>query len=241
MKINDNSHRRLTHLAVVALLSLLVGFPALAERPRQRGLRSVRTAPVARQAVTPAAAATPAPAPTPTEVGAITGLVVTDVDPSTILREDGRYAGPKPFLGPFDAHDTLNVYVVAALDQARLGDEPFDQLTVFHLPDGSVYESRITPVDPQGSPGQTVERAELAPNPVRVSLVAPLAPLAANLPSAAGLDAAGDQVFTNVILPVSGTWITKHNLYGTWTAEVSLVRNGEVFATAQTSFELGNF
>ncbi|MDQ7088832.1 MAG: hypothetical protein Q9Q13_13690, partial [Acidobacteriota bacterium] len=168
MKINNDSCQRLIRIALVACVSLAMVLTALADRPRNMGVRSVRTTPATRVAA-PASLPAP-PAPSASEVGAITALVVTDVDPGAIVREAGRYAGPRPFMGPFDAHDTLNVYVVAALDRAQLGDQPFDQVTTFHLPDGSVYESRVTPVDPQGSPGQTIERPELAPHPVRVAL-----------------------------------------------------------------------
>ncbi|MDQ7087834.1 MAG: hypothetical protein Q9Q13_08255 [Acidobacteriota bacterium] len=45
--------------------------------------------------------------------------------------------------------------------------------------------------------------------------------------------------FTSVMLPVSGTWITRHNLYGDWTVEVRLVRDGKEIGRTRRVFYIG--
>ncbi len=165
---------------------------------------------------------------------AIFKLVVTDADPAQL--------GQAPVIAQtakrYHAHDTLNLHIVAALRPEMLGEGAFEQVTTFVLPDGSVYESRITPMDLEAEEGATIKRADLAPHPVPVARLKPLgvtdAPSVGRLKSrpVSGLS------FSQVMLPVSGTWITQHNLYGTWTVEVKLIRGDDVLGTATTTFDL---
>ncbi|MBP7146085.1 MAG: hypothetical protein KBD01_00960 [Acidobacteria bacterium] len=187
-------------------------------------------------ALTPALAKKKAPQTSPK----IHAVVVTSVDPDEVLQASAKQYKKGPFpLGPFRAHDTVNLYVVSVYDRRGVSG-PFDQVTKFVLPDGSNYETRTMPVDPAGLPNATVRRAELAPHPVPVEKTPRMKRLARSLPpgTLTGKEAR-DATYTRVVLPVSGTWITQHNLYGKWTVEVSMVQNGDTVATANTTFTIG--
>lgn len=233
---NKTATRRAGLIAFVALLSLAMPLALAGQRraPRAR----VPQATLQRALVETPALPTPVPeadAPAPM----IRGVLVTDLDPALVVHDGNGYAGPPAHLGPFNAHRTLNLYVVTAMDPGQLGEESFDQVTRFILPDGSTYETRVTPVDPSAEPGSTVERVELAPHPVTVARLVPGSAMAPVMPPQAEMSGVESLALTSVMLPVSGTWITKHNLYGTWTVEVSLVRGGTTFATSSTTFTLG--
>ncbi len=167
-----------------------------------------------------------------------TSIFVTSTDPAGLLGDTG-YTMDARAEGPFQAHDTLNVYIVAMFDRALVVDGACDQITRFILPDGSVYETRVTPIDLESEPGEMIKRADLASHPVPIVKPSPVRTISSILPSYEKSADLRQQVFTSVILPVSGTWITKHNLYGTWVVEVSLVRDGEVLTTAQKTFDIG--
>ena len=170
----------------------------------------------------------------------ILAVVVTSVDPDEALQASAKEYRRGSFpQGPFLAHETVNLYVVSVYDQ-RGFTGPFDQVTKFVLPDGSTYESRTMPVDPAGLPNATVNRADLAPHAVPVEKTPRMKRLARSLPpgTLTGKQAK-NATYTRVVLPVSGTWITQHNLYGKWTVEVSMVQNGDTVSTAHTTFTIG--
>ncbi len=171
--------------------------------------------------------------------GAIRAVVVTDQNPNAVFKE-GRFVLRRLSTGPFDAHRTLNLYIVTVLDRRQLKPGSYDQITRLILPDGSLYEERVTPVDPAAVPGQSVSRPDLGPRPAEVKPTPRMRRLARMLPpGTVRRGEARHAAFTSEVLPVSGTWITKHNLYGTWTVDVSLVRGGQTVATGSTQFELG--
>ncbi|UCF68258.1 MAG: hypothetical protein JSV80_02850 [Acidobacteriota bacterium] len=171
---------------------------------------------------------------------AVVAVVVTDTDPASLFQPGSRYVAQPLSTGPFNAHETLNLYIITVYDRRAVGREPFDQVTRFILPDGSLYERRVTPIDPASLPGDAVNRADLDPAPSRVQSTPRLRRLSRSLPSGTITRAqARHATYTSVVLPVSGTWITKHNLYGVWKAEISAVRGGETFSSGETTFELG--
>ncbi len=170
--------------------------------------------------------------------GALSGLFVTDVPPAAILAGESSPATPL-WTGPFDPAAIDDLHVVAILDRRLVGDGPVDQVTRFVLPDGHLYELRVTPVDPAGAHGSSVAREELGPLPVPVQPVRPMRRTARALPAdLSGRVDPRHASFTTIVLPVSGTFITKHALYGTWTVEVALVRGRETVATTSTTFEI---
>jgi hypothetical protein len=174
------------------------------------------------------------PAPPP-----LTRVIVTDVNPATLLHaRDGAAAGPLK-LNSFDAKSTLDVYVVALYDRTRVGDRPFDERLRLILPDGGTYLNRVIPVDPTALPQAVVTRADLGPHPVHVETPERLLGVGRMLPeSVAATQNLREATFVSSRLPVSGTWITQHNLYGKWTAIVTMERGGKAIASETTSFQL---
>ncbi len=205
----------------VALLSLASALgPALAAAP-------VRTAPNR-------------PGPR-VERPAVVTAAVLDVNPAEVLAGRTGTVGDPAHLGPFDAKTTMTVYVVAVYDRSRIGSAPFDQHVRLFLPDGNLYEDRVTPVDPQALPGATVRRADLGPDPVPLRVPARMLRMARSF-GASRIPAAvmRDATYTSEPLAVSGTWITRHNLYGEWRAEVTMERDGQVVSKTTTTFRLDN-
>ncbi|RMG45741.1 MAG: hypothetical protein D6718_06645 [Acidobacteria bacterium] len=171
---------------------------------------------------------------------AIQAVVVTDQDPSSVFQPGRRFVLRPLSTGPFDAHRTLNLFIITVFDRRQMPEGNYDQVTRLILPDGSLYEERTTPVNPGAVPGQTITRPDLGPRPAKVKSTPRMRRLARMLPAGTlSRAAARNATYTSEILPVSGTWITKHNLYGTWKVEVALVRDGVTVSTGSTTFELG--
>lgn len=167
----------------------------------------------------------------------IGGILVTDTDPALII--DPAVSVRSFWNGPFDGQDTLNLYVVTLLDKNQLGTEEFDLLTRFVLPDGHVYEQRVMPVDPAAYVDREIDRPDIAPHPVALRAVRPAHQLTESLPAPAGMVRVPENpTFVQTILPCSGTWITKHGLYGTWKVEVIMRKNGEAIESAVTTFDI---
>ncbi len=164
---------------------------------------------------------------------AISTIFVMNVDPSTLVA--GSRRGPDPgTTGPFAAYDTTQVWVVVQYDRRLVGSEPFDQRVTFYLPDGNVYQRMITPVDPFGL-GGNIDRSDISPVTMGLS---PLKrnPALSQRPQAPGkggkMTAARYMAYTQVPLPVAGTWITQHNLFGAWTITVDATRDGKTLGQA---------
>ncbi len=176
---------------------------------------------------------------TPPDAPAIFAVLVTDLDPMALAERDRIVIRASRWTGPFDAKATAQLQVFVVLDRRLIGEAPFDLITSFRLPDGSLYQKRVLPVDPNGESEQRVRRSQLAPLPVRLAFVRPLGVLSRVIPSEdmRTIDPSV-AVFTPVSLPVSGTWITQHNLYGDWSVEVALRRGRKIFATRSTNFHL---
>ncbi len=172
-------------------------------------------------------------------VPSILAVHVTDADPRAAFGTDRTAHTGVLKTGPFDAHETASVHVLTVLDRRTVGTEPLDQVTTFVLPDGSRYQEVTTPLDPRGSAGATVQRTDLGPSPVALEPLPRLRRLARMMP---GVELpprlARQSVFTTVTIPVSGTWITKHNLYGEWVVEIALERDGRVLANTSATFEI---
>ncbi|MDQ7087835.1 MAG: hypothetical protein Q9Q13_08260 [Acidobacteriota bacterium] len=133
--------------ALIALLALAAPL-ALAELPGRSMLR--RTPRASLMAASPADAAP------------LTGVLVTDIDPAKVAAGEGVSLHPG-WNGPFHAHQTLAVWVVTVMDRRSLGSDGLDVVTRFILPDGSLYQTMTTPVDPNAAPGGMVERPDLSP------------------------------------------------------------------------------
>lgn len=168
--------------------------------------------------------------------GAVLGVYVTDIDPQQLLQT--RRLPSAIGTGPFDGPATTQLYVIAIYDASLLGVEGFDQSATFTLPDGNVYEFRLDPVEARGH-GGLVQRAELGPDPVpvlplwRAKRVARL--LAGNTLTERQLRNA---VFAAIPLPVSGTWVTGHGLYGEWTVRIAAQTGGIDHSVQATSFRI---
>lgn len=176
------------------------------------------------------------PKPEPVAANAVVGVVVTDTDPQSLLQ--ARRAPGSLESGPFDGPKTLQLYIIAVYDRTKLGDIGFDQVAKFVLPDGNVYETRIDPVDPSGLRG-SVLRGDLAPHPVETLPVMRARRLARALP--AGMLTSRqlkNAALVSIPLPVSGTWVTSHGLYGTWQVEISAMKDGKVLSSNATSFTI---
>ncbi|GEM_PF-3962989 len=172
--------------------------------------------------------------------GMIISTLVTSIDPDAVI-EMNRGELLRVSTGPFDAPETLQLFVVTVYDRRAVGTEDFDQVTRFILPDGSVYETRTTPVSPTALPGEVVDREDLAPYPVAVQNTPRARRLARMLPQETiPRMQRRHATYTKVTLPVSGTWITQHNLYGIWQVETLIVKDDEVVSSSQTTFELGS-
>ena len=176
------------------------------------------------------------PKPEPVAANAVVGVVVTDTDPQSLLQ--ARRAPGSLEAGPFDGPKTLQLYIIAVYDRTKLGDIGFDQVAKFVLPDGNVYETRIDPVDPSGLRG-SVLRGDLAPHPVETLPVMRAKRLARALPT--GMLTSRqlkNAALVSIPLPVSGTWVTSHGLYGTWQVEISAMKDGKVLSSNATSFTI---
>lgn len=175
----------------------------------------------------------------PADAPAILAVLVTDLDPTALADQDRLSIRASRWTGPFAAQETDNLYVLSVLDRRVIGTAPFDLVVKFKLPDGSTYQTRTVPVDPTEKSGRKVFRPDLAPKPIRVMGTGQLGVLSRVIPSEDMLAIVPAFArFTSVRLPVSGTWITQHNLYGTWTIEISLKRGREILATSTRSFEM---
>jgi hypothetical protein len=187
----------------------------------------------------PAAIVRPADAPASADSKALLGVVVTDQNPADLLAANKLPSQLDP--GPFNGPATTQLYVIAIYDRTRLGNRPFDQRVRFTLPDGHVYETRIDPVDPRGVPAQEMVREDLASHPVPV-LSLTRAKRLARLLMAGQLK---KQQLRNVSivtipLPVSGTWITGHSLYGTWQIEIAAMQEGRAVSSTNTRVVIDN-
>jgi hypothetical protein len=167
---------------------------------------------------------------------AINSVFVMNQDPSTLV--GGSRRGPDPgSTGPFAAYDTPQVWIMVQYDRRLVGNDPFDQRVTLYLPDGSVYQRMITPIDPFGL-GGNVDRSDISPVTIGLSPLKrnsalnqrPQAPGKGGKPSATRYTA-----YAQVPLPVAGTWITQHNLFGTWTVVVDATRDGKPLGQAQSS------
>ncbi len=176
----------------------------------------------------------------------IVAVVVMNRDPGQLLHlkkkqlKRLRKSGELTF-GPFSGPDTNDLWVVTVYDRRQLASG-FDQVTRFVLPDGHVYETRTTPVEPSALPGSRVIRKDIAEVPVPVQGTPRLRRVARMLPKGTlrGRKRKKNATFTTVRLPVSGTWVTKHNLYGTWKVEVETWQNGKLVSSSGTSFVIRN-
>lgn len=172
---------------------------------------------------------------------AVSAVVVTNVDPTSLV---GRRPKPAPAslqVGPFDGPDTLTLYVLTIYDRTRIGREPFDQVATFTLPDGAVFQTRIDPVDPLATAGSVMQRPDLGPESVELLDVTRLKRLARALPT--GLlnkRQMREGSFTQIKLPVSGTWITGHGLYGAWKVEIVAMQDGVAVSRRTSSFTIEN-
>ncbi len=172
---------------------------------------------------------------------ALRQVVVTNLDPATVFDSNTPVAMNETNLGPFDVKQTLDVWIVSMYDRAATGAKPFDQRIRLILPDGGVYEDRVTPVDPSALPGRTTVRPDLAGHPIPLAVPARMKRLARALPGAAApISYMRDATFISEKLPVGGTLITKSNLYGEWRVEVTMERDGKVLGSSQTTFRLTN-
>ncbi len=172
---------------------------------------------------------------------ALRQVVVTNLDPATLFNSNAPITMTEANLGPFDVKQTLDVWIVTMYDRTVTGTRPFDQRVRLILPDGGVYEDRVTPVDPSALPGRTTIRPDLAGHPIPLAVPARMKRVARALPgSAAPISYMRDATYISEKLPVGGTLITKSNLYGEWKAEVTMERDGKVVGSSQTTFRLTN-
>jgi hypothetical protein len=169
------------------------------------------------------------------EPSILAGIVVTDTNPSLV--QDPKVAVKPYWNGPFDGPDTLNLYVVTLFDANELSDE-FDLVTRFVLPDGHTYEKRVVPVDPKAKAAREVSRPDIAPHPVAVRQTAPAGALTAAMAAPAHVRIPEQPSFVTTVLPCSGTWITQHGLYGTWTVQAIIRQNGKDIEMSETTFDI---
>ena len=143
------------------------------------------------------------------------------------------------WVGPFPAQETPSLYVYALFARHLVEGGAFDLQAEFLLPDGSSYQKRILPVSAEGGDKAMVMRRDLSPRMTRLSAPQELGILKQVMPSedVARLTPAWTD-YVAVPLPVSGTWITKHNLYGEWTVAITLKRGRTVLAEQNQTFEI---
>lgn len=209
--------KSLTWIGAAALLGLLAVGTALAAPPARARASSRPTA------------AKPANSP-------ILAVVVTDRVPQA---GDGQVLVSPLALGPFVGSTTTDLTVVTAYDRRLLGIAPFDQVVTLTLPDGNRYSRRVIPTDPAAASPVTTSRPDVSITPVRVQSAPRMKRLARALPAGTVSEAQmREAVYTTHSFPVSGTWITKHNLYGGWSVTVEVVRDNRVVATATSKFEI---
>ncbi|GEM_PF-5448221 len=164
--------------------------------------------------------------------------VVTDTNPRAILPlTKQKITDPSIPTGPFNAHRTVMLHILSVYDRRTFGRQPFTQITRFILPNGSLYGTRSVSVTPSPTPAEPPTPVGIAPVRTRGSrLGLPTQPVPRQAP--VGVER-GRPLYTEVLLPVSGTWITRHNLYGEWKVEIEAVRDGEVLASTTQSFTIG--
>lgn len=165
----------------------------------------------------------------------IAGVLVTDVDPKQI--DDDRVSLRPYWHGPFDGPDTLNLHVVTLLNDEQLDGE-FDLVTRFILPDGHVFGEKIVPVDPASKAAREVDRPDLAPHPVEVRRPAPAGRVAKSAAMPASVEMPRRPSYVDTMLPCSGTSITKHGLYGTWTVQAIIRKDGKDIEMSETTFDI---
>lgn len=167
---------------------------------------------------------------------ALLRIVVSPASPAAML------SGKAPVqLGSttFGAQATPQLYLLGVYDRRLVGGQAFDQRLRLYLPDGSLYEERVIPVDPVATKAATVSRPDLAAHPVPVQAMPRMLRMARAVPGTPlTADTQREATYTTEILPVSGTWITQHGLYGTWTAEMIMERGGRELARTRTTFQL---
>jgi hypothetical protein len=167
---------------------------------------------------------------------AINAIWIINKDPASPVGASRRWPDPET-TGPFAAYDTPQVWIVVQYDRRMVGAEPFDQRVTLYLPDGNIYQRITTPIDPFGL-GGTIDRSDISPISVGLS---PLkrSPGMSQRPRQPGkggkIPAARYTAYTQVPLPVAGTWITQHNLFGNWTVVVDASRDGQPLGQAQES------
>jgi hypothetical protein len=187
---------------------------------------------VATCSVASAWAADPTPAAARAAAPRIVGVLVTDQDPVAALASPADFLRTLTFpSGPFDGYGTHNLYVVTVYSPRGLSDQPFEQVARFVLPDGAVYQAITTTVQPGESDG--THAGARVQSPMKVGRLA--RSLALQPYSEAQLSRL---VFTTLKLPVSGTWITQHNLYGTWAVEVAAQIAGAPLSGLSAAFEI---
>lgn len=168
---------------------------------------------------------------------ALIWTAVTDTDPADYF--SNKKAAPVPNLGPFNARTVEDLFVVAIYDRRLIGNQPFDQVTRFILPDGGLFQENVTPINPAALPGTTISRPELSPVPIPVNAPARLRRVSRALPAGTlSSIQMREATFTTEFQPVKGTMITKSNLYGEWKVEVMMVRDGKVLAKRTTTFQI---
>ncbi len=220
-----------TSWVIVATLALLLPLSSLAVAagPRERVFdRSHR--------VRQPRVVQPAPAQPAVPKNAVLGVVLLDEDPAPLFAA-GHFVLPR-WDGPFPAHDTTTLFVLVALDARVLGDEDFDLVARFRLPDGSLYQTLVRPVV-QDAAKSRVHRPDLSPVPVRSAMLRPWGALAKTVPHGALIPIVPSRTRAAVLsIPVSGSWITQHGLYGEWGLTVEARREREVLGSQQKSFVL---
>lgn len=167
---------------------------------------------------------------------ALTAVYVMDIDPQATLG-GSRTAADLASNGPFPAYDTQQVWIVMQWDRRRVGSGSFDQRVTLTLPDGHIYQRFVMPVDPHGL-GGSIDRPEISPVSIGIAPMQRNPALAKKLtnPGQAKLSPAKYVAYTQLPLPVAGTWITQHNLFGLWNVKVEAVRDGQVFAVEFATF-----
>ena len=186
------------------------------------------------QAATPVRSGQPVRSP---KASALLGVVVTDRLP--IVNDRNQATFDPLSVGPFTGHETTDLNILAIYDRRLLGTAPFDQVVTLTLPDGHRYSRKVIPVDPAAATAVSAHRPDLSVAPVRVQSAPRMKRLARLLPEGRITEAQmREAVYTKDLLPVAGTWITSHNLYGEWIVTIELVRDNAVVASTSSAFRI---
>ena len=132
----------------------------------------------------------------------------------------------------------MNTWRIGDVTVTRIVELELAGGTRFILPDGHLYEERVTPVDPQAEKGQEVSRPDLAPHPVEVRATSAAGAVARTAATPAHVQVPQDPSYVRTVLPVTGTWITKHGLYGTWTVQAIIRQDGKDIEMSETTFDV---